>query len=322
MVDQDKVTELYGRIMAGVLEFKDSERYKQYLKFSSAFRRYSWDNQMLIWIQKPDATMVAGFRTWQNQGRYVKRGEKGIAILAPSIKKFEYRLFHDPRTGQERVLRIDAFEAAVRNRTTLFGIPFDEWYAAYQDEPDKERETRAITRFLIVYVFDVSQTEGRPVPTITDKLSGTVITQELFDRVAAAVGIPIRQALTSEYATLGLNGFYNPIERFISLRPDNPLDQKFKTLIHEWTHAQLDNDRKQLKFTRGQEELIAESSAYIVSDFLGLDTSAYTFGYLAGWSEKPDDFERVGGAVNRTANEIITKLRDTGILPAAPAQSS
>jgi hypothetical protein len=233
MFFNQKVREALQKIEEGVTELLNSEKWRKYLEFQANFHQYSWGNCILILLQFPKATCVAGIKTWNKLGRYVKKGEKGIAIVAPCYKK-------------EKV----------------------------KTEEGEEKEVMVLTGFRTVYVFDISQTEGKPLPDV--KLA-RIIQGETHLYLLLKQVCPFR---VEEKEDLGVNGCFS--RGMIKIRKDLPTAQKTKTLIHEWAHGIMHGDFV-ARFERQQIELEAESVAFSVCHVLGLDTSEYTFGYLAGW---------------------------------------
>ena len=262
----DKIKKITARLEQGVTELFESERYKEYLRVMSKFHNYSFNNTLLIAIQKPDASLVAGFSSWKNNfGRTVKKGEKGIKIIAPApSKRTEERQLIDPDT---RLPMLDE-----------------------NGEPLKVKVELVIPKYKVVHVFDVSQTEGRELPDIAvDELTGDVGQyHEFLDALVSVSPVPVG----FESISGGAHGYYSPIEKRIAVKDDLSEIQTLKTLIHEIAHAMLhDVDPSAIKegisnlpdrYTR---EVQAESVAYVVCQHYGLDSSEYSFGYIAGWSK-------------------------------------
>ncbi len=283
---QERVAELTAQLEAGVEAVFSSGRYHEYLQAMSKFHRYSYSNVILILSQCPHASQVAGYRTWRDEfDRHVKRGEKGIAILAPSTYHRDMEVEQtDPDTG------------------AILQGP--------DGSPLKETQRVQMTRFVVVYVFDVSQTEGKELPSLgVNELTGDVPNfQALYDRLTAISPVLIEQRKIEGAA----KGFFSPLEQRIVIRPGMSQAQTLKTLIHEITHAKLHdpklNDAE--KRERGQKEVEAESVAYVVCRHLGLDTSEYSFGYVAGWSKgkELDELKAALSTIQTTAAEIIQSI--------------
>ena len=290
--EKQKVQEITEKLEQGIKELFESEKYKTYLNTMSKFHNYSFNNTMLIAMQKPDATLVAGFKAWQkNFDRHVKKGEKGIRILAPApykIKEEQEKL--DPVTGE---IMLD------KN-----GMPITE-----------EVEIK-IPAFRVVPVFDVSQTDGKELPDIgVNELSGSVEDYEDFMQALTEVSpVPI----TYEDIEGEVKGYFHTTDHRIAIQEGMSQSQTVKTAIHEVAHAKL-HDREQnqdidavLDKDRNTKEVEAESVAYTVCQHFGIDTSDYSFGYIAGWSSDRDMKELKSSldTIRKTASELITGIED------------
>lgn len=259
---QERVAELTRQLEDGVKAVFSSDRYAEYLQAMSKFYRYSYGNVLLILAQCPRASQVAGYRLWRDEfGRQVKRGEKGIAILAPSTYHRDKLVDRkDPDTG-----------------ATLKGP---------DGQPLQETQRVKLTRFVIVHVFDVSQTEGKEVPSLgVNELTGSVEDfSSLYDRLVALSPLDVvQEGFPGEAKGMCC---YN--DQRIVIRPGMSQVQTLKTLIHEIAHAKLHdpaNVPKEERKGRSTKEVEAESVAYVVCQRLGIDTSDYSFGYVAGWSQ-------------------------------------
>ncbi|MCI7190361.1 MAG: YodL domain-containing protein, partial [Lachnospiraceae bacterium] len=290
--EKQKVQEITEKLEQGIKELFESEKYKTYLNTMSKFHNYSFNNTMLIAMQKPDATLVAGFKAWQkNFDRHVKKGEKGIRILAPApykIKEEQEKL--DPVTGE---IMLD------KN-----GMPITE-----------EVEIK-IPAFRVVPVFDVSQTDGKEMPDIgVNELSGSVEDYEDFMQALTEVSpVPI----TYEDIDGDAKGYFHTTDHRIAIQEGMSQSQTVKTAIHEVAHAKLhDRERNQdidkvLDKDRNTKEVEAESVAYTVCQHFGIDTSDYSFGYIAGWSSDRDMKELKSSldTIRKTASELITGIED------------
>ena len=261
----EKLKEITDRLEQGITELFDSERYKEYLRVMSRFHNYSFNNTLLIAMQKPDASLIAGFTAWKNQfQRNVKKGEKGIKIIAPSPFKIKQETEKiDPQT-QKPVLGRDG-------------------------KPVTEEKEITIPAYKVVSVFDVSQTEGKELPDIAvDALTGDV---EQYSDFFAALEKTSPVPIGFEKIEGGAHGYYHLEDKRIALDEGMSELQTLKTAIHEIAHAKLhDIDRnapqeeKENRPDRRTREVEAESVAYTVCQHYGLDTSDYSFGYVAGWS--------------------------------------
>ena len=285
----ERLEELTDRLENGIKDLFASERYAEYLTAMSKFHRYSYGNAMLILMQCPHATRVAGYNTWRKSfGRNVKQSEKGICILAPCpTRKYVWQEVKDPKTG-----------ATIYNK---------------DGSPKMETSVITITRFKIATVFDVSQTEGRELPSIgATRLTGEVDNfQYYYDKLVALSPVEV----TVDQVPRQANGYYSHSEQRIVLRPGLSEIQTIKTLVHEISHALLHDPNgvaPEERKDRNEKEVEAESIAYVVCQHFGIDTSEYSFGYVAGWSNGKELSELKDSLdlIHRTAGEIINALDD------------
>ena len=287
----DKLKEITDRLEQGIKELFDSERYKEYLRVMSKFHNYSFNNTLLIAMQKPDASLVAGFQSWKNNfKRNVVKGEKGIKILAPSPFKIKQEMEKiDPAT-QKPVIGADG-------------------------KPVKEEKEITIPAFKVVSVFDVSQTEGKELPDIAvDMLTGDV---ERFKDVFAALEKTSPVPIGFEKIEGNSHGYYHLEEKRIAIDEGMSELQTIKTAIHEIAHAKLHDidpnapkEEQADRPDRRTREVQAESVAYAVCQHYGLDTSDYSFGYVAGWSSgrELDELKSSLETIRSTAAEIINSI--------------
>ena len=287
----DKLKEITDRLEQGIKELFDSDRYKEYLRVMSKFHNYSFNNTLLIAMQKPDASLVAGFQSWKNNfKRNVVKGEKGIKILAPSPFKIRQEMEKiDPET-QKPVIGADG-------------------------KPVKEEKEITIPAFKVVSVFDVSQTEGKELPDITvDMLTGDV---EHFKDVFAALEKTSPVPIGFEKIEGNSHGYYHLEEKRIAIDEGMSELQTIKTAIHEIAHAKLHDidpnapkEEQADRPDRSTREVQAESVAYAVCQHYGLDTSDYSFGYVAGWSSgrELDELKSSLETIRSTAAEIINSI--------------
>ena len=300
-----QVREITDKLEQGIKELFESERFKEYLRTMSKFYNYSFNNTLLIAMQKPEATYVAGYTSWQrNFDRQVMKGEKGIKILAPApYKAQEEREKIDPVT-QKPVIGADG-------KTVT--------------------ETVEVLRpaFKVVSVFDVSQTDGKELPDIiVDELKGTVENYEaFFDALKQESPVPV----SFEDIPGGAKGFFSPVESRIAIQEGMSEIQTVKTAIHEIAHAKLhafkqdEQAAPEDKKDRHTKEVEAESVAYTVCQRYGIETSDYSFGYIAGWSSGKETKELKSSldTIRKTAAEMIegidAKLK---VLLAEKAQSA
>ena len=287
----DKLKEITDRLEQGIKELFDSDRYKEYLRVMSKFHNYSFNNTLLIAMQKPDASLVAGFQSWKNNfKRNVVKGEKGIKILAPSPFKIKQEMEKiDPAT-QKPVIGADG-------------------------KPVKEEKEITIPAFKVVSVFDVSQTEGKELPDIAvDMLTGDV---ERFKDVFAALEKTSPVPIGFEKIAGNSHGYYHLEEKRIAIDEGMSELQTIKTAIHEIAHAKLHDidpnapkEEQADRPDRRTREVQAESVAYAVCQHYGLDTSDYSFGYVAGWSsgQELDELKSSLETIRSTAAEIINSI--------------
>ena len=288
--EKQKVQEITEKLEQGIKELFESEKYKTYLNTMSKFHNYSFNNTMLIAMQKPDATLVAGFKAWQkNFDRHVKKGEKGIRILPPAPYKIkEERDKIDPVT-QELLLDKDG-------------------------NPQKEEVEITIPAFRAVSVFDVAQTDGKPIPELAAKelLSDVEGYQDMIRAVEAISPVPIEL----EEIAGDSKGYYDREAKRIAVQENMSESQTLKTMIHEVAHSKLHSKEveqdEQMRKDRNTKEVEAESIAYTVCQHFGVDTSDYSFGYIAGWSSGRDTKELRASmdTIRRTASELITGIEE------------
>ena len=293
----EKLKEITDRLEQGIAELFDSERYREYLKVMSKFHNYSFNNTLLIAMQKPDASLVAGFSAWKNNfGRNVMKGQKGIKIIAPSPFKIRQEVEKiDPHT-QKPIIGKD-------------GKPVTE-----------EKEVK-IPAYKVVSVFDVSQTEGKELPDIAvDELTGDVDRyKDFFAALEKTSPVPI----AFENIGGGSHGYYHLEDKRIAINEGMSELQTLKTAIHEIAHAKLHDidlnapkDEQQPHIDRRTREVEAESVAYTVCQHYGLDTSDYSFGYVAGWSsgrelsELKSSLETIRSAAAEIINSIDENLAE------------
>ena len=291
ITEKQKVQEITDKLEEGLKELFESEKYKTYLSTMSKFHNYSFNNTLLIAMQKPEATLVAGYKAWQkNFERHVNKGEKAIRILAPAPYKIkEERDKLDPVTGE---------------------MMFDE-----NGMPQKEQVEVTIPAFRAVSVFDVSQTDGKPIPELeAQELLSTVEGYEDFVQALMNVApVPIG----FEDIPGDSKGYFHTEEKRIAVQENMSESQTLKTMVHEVAHSMLHNkeiDRDDLieepAKDRNTKEVEAESVAYTVCQHFGIDTSDYSFGYIAGWSSGKDMKELKSSldTIRKTASELITGI--------------
>ena len=312
---KEQIKKLTDQIEAGIkalFQSGDLEKYQAYLRTMSHFHHYSVNNQILIFSQCPHATLVAGYQKWQNQfSRHVLRGEKGISILAPTpykIKVEKEKL--DPDT------KLPLLDADGKTVT-------------------EEKEIQ-IPMFRPVKVFDVSQTDGKPLPERVQspiaELTGNVEHYEAFMEALRRVSpVPIEVKPLRD----DLDGFFSPSKLSITLRAGMSEVQTVCAAVHEIAHSKLHDYAKQPDSQpkdSSTEEIEAESIAYTVCAYFGIETSANSFGYVATWSKDKDlkAFKESLDTIRKTSSELISgveqqfkeicKERGISLEPAQPAQ--
>lgn len=280
----DRVKEITDQLEAGIQNLFESDRYRQWLTTMSRFHNYSLNNTVLIAIQKPDATLVAGYTAWQKRfGRQVNKGEKGIKILAPAPYK--------------AMVQMDKIDPATQ-------LPvLDE-----NGTPVKEAQEVIKPAFKVVSVFDVSQTDGKELPTIgVNELTGDV---EKFDALFEALKRTCPVPIGFENIQNGAKGYYHRLENRIAIQEGMSQLQTIKTAIHEMAHQKLHSMQNDL--SSNSKEVEAESVAYTVCQHFGIDTADYSFGYIAGWSEGKETPELKASlqTIRNASKEMINEIED------------
>ena len=294
--NRERLQQITAGIEQGIKELFESEKYMRYLSVMSRFHRYSVNNTMLIYMQKPDATLVAGYNKWKNQfERHVKRGEHGITIIAPTPfkKKIEEQKL-DPDTK-----------------------------APMLDQDGKvimeEREVE-IPMFRPVKVFDVSQTDGKPLPELASTLSGSVQNYEAFmEALRRSAPVP----LSVEPMAANMDGYFSPDQQRIAIRAGMSEVQTVSAAVHEIAHSKLHNYAKAQeeaaragdkeppkKKDRNTEEVEAESISYAVCQYYGIQTGENSFGYIANWSQGKElpELRASLETINKAAEELIADI--------------
>ncbi len=293
---QAEIDEMIQRIDEGVNAVFESEKYKEYLKFASKFTDYSARNTMLINLQRPDATLVAAYGKWKQLGRQVEKGETGISILAPVTYK------------TNNVLEIE------RPAVDEFGNQL------YNDDGTEKVETveKPLTglAFKQVYVFDVSQTSGKEIPDPFNELTGDIDASR-----KEAVFAALKKITGAEFELKdiqgGAKGYYSAAKNLIVIKTGMSDAQTLKTAFHETAHNLLHDPKKKIvtaKSPRNEKEVQAESVAFMVAEKFGLDTSEYSFPYIASWSEGKqleqlkNSLQEIQAAAKKISDEIESEL--------------
>lgn len=294
--NQERIKEITESIEAGIRALFESGTYQSYLTTMSRFHKYSVNNTVLIHMQKPDATLVAGFNAWKNKfGRHVKKGEKGIQILAPAaVQKKVQETVLDPDTHAPL---LDADGNVVTEEKTVISVP----------------------HFKPVTVFDVSQTEGKPLPALAQPLTGDVEHYEAFvEALRRSSPVPIE----FEQMAPTTDGYFSASDQRIAIRPGMSEVQTVTAMVHEIGHSRLhDYDKLRAEALaaggkepvikdRRTEEVEAESVAYSVCQYYGIETAENSFGYIAAWSKGKElkELKASLNTINKTASDLITDI--------------
>ena len=278
--NQEKIQAALNRIEKGLDTINTDEDWLHFLAFQSLFYNYSFRNAMLIYLQNPEASYVKGFKAWNQLGRYVKKGAKGLAILAPCYRKVED--FKEPENKSE-----------------------------YQDSEGEKVIKRVISGFKVTYVFDIADTDGSDeyLPVLVKGLAGnSEQEQEIYEKLKAFIST---EHPVQEVTGTASKGSYNLATGVISVRSDVEYLQKIKTILHEYAHAIDFAIHPEEDISRNRRELVAESVAYVVSMRLGLDTSRYSVSYIKSWLKDKEELKIVADTVQKVAAKIINSLAES-----------
>lgn len=288
LIKKNPMNDVMKDLEEGVANLFDSENYKNYLNVMSKFYNYSFNNNLLIAMQRPDATHIASYTAWKEEfGRNVRKGEKGISIIAPVItKELVEKQKYDYKTKKPL---------------------YDE-----NGNPVMEKKEQTKTTFRVTKVFDISQTEGKELPEIVHKLNGTTENaNEMISVLGMVSPVSIRVGNTGSSA----NGYYSSKDKEIVIRDGLSDTQTIKTCVHEISHAMLHDkdllDKARLPIPDARtREVQAESIAYAVCRHFGIDSSDYSFGYIASWSKDKElsELKTSMNTIRFTANKIISKV--------------
>jgi antirestriction protein ArdC len=295
--NKERLKEITDSIEQGIQDLFQSDRYAQYLRTMSWFHRYSVNNTMLIYMQKPNATLVAGFNKWRDQfSRNVMRGEKGIKIIAPT--PFKKKIEEEKLDPDTKVPMLDADGKVIM----------------------EEKEIK-IPMYKVVSVFDVSQTEGKTLPTLANDLMGNVKQYEIFiEALRRSSPVP----LAFEGMEPNTDGYFSEEDQRVSIRSGMSEVQTVSAAVHEITHAMLHNyDQAKLAADKGDEtaeppkpkdrrteEVEAESVSYAVCQYYGIQTGENSFGYIASWSKGKElpELRASLETINKTASSLISDI--------------
>ena len=278
--NQEKIKAALERIDKGLATINTDEDWLNFLCFQAQFYNYSFGNAMLIFSQNPNATYVKGYKAWNQLGRYVKRGSKGLAILAPCIRKVE--VFKEPENKN-----------------------------LYHDEEAEKEIRKVVSGFRIAYVYDIADTDGDDsmLPVLVTGLAGNGEQEkEIYERL---FGVISKEHCVQEVSGTASKGSFNLETKVISIREDLEYLQKIKTLLHEYAHLLDFKMHPEDDISRNRRELIAESVAFIVSLRLGLDTSRYSMSYIKSWLKDKEELKIIADSVQKIAYTIITELAES-----------
>ncbi len=253
---EERQAEALERMQAGVAKIQDSDSFKEFLKLASRFHDYSWGNWLMIFCQRPDATRVAGYRAWQELGRQVRKGERGIKISAPIVKKVE-------EDGVER---------------------------------------RRVVGFRSASVFDVSQTDGEPLPTVEVPILDGDEGADLYAKLAALANGEFR-LVDDQPIERNAAGYWDPNAKEIHVDSTLSQKQRVKTLAHELAHALADHGKN--GESAAEAEVIAEGAAYLVCDRFGIDTSERSFPYVAAFAKDYEKFTKALARIKDVSKAIL-----------------
>jgi len=291
-VREEKLVALQDRLSEQVQAITTGEQWAAWLRTAGRFHSYSWGNTMLIQSQKPQATKVAGYKTWAQVGRQVRKGETGIAILAPVVSRSAPK---EPEATKSSTMQTDAI------------IP----------EPNSDKPVRRLLGFLPVHVFDISQTDGEPLAEPPrPQLTRGQAPEGLWEALAAQVKAAGFELSTSAlHGPNGPDGVTNFLSRTVTVRDDFDDAHRATTLAHELAHVLMHDPTRfvdgQTSGCRGDAEVEAESVAYLVASVHGIDADDYTFPYVAGWIGRNDPgtvLEATGKKVLATAHDILEQV--------------
>lgn len=269
----------------GVKEVFSSDKFKEYLNTMSKFHNYSIKNILWLQMQNPNARRIAGMKTWNSLGRKITKGEKSLRILAPYKHKKEIEMDKlNPKTNTQ--------------------------YIDKGDNPIKEKQKVEWISFKSVPVFDISQTNGKELPTLINELEGNV---DNYDHMISSLVEVAKIPVEFENIKNGSKGYYHLVENRIAIKEGMSEEQTIKTIIHETAHSRLHSLHKQQDAPeRETQEIEAESIAFVVSKHFGIDTDGYSFGYVAAWSEDKDlkQLESSLKTIQKEANSIIGEVEE------------
>jgi len=289
---RERLEQFHSRLSEQVLSLTSSTAWTDWLQTAARFHSYSFRNTIAIWSQRPEATQVAGYRVWQSMGRQVRKGERGIEILAPVTRRVED----------------DDAEAGARARP---GGGVGRPRGAAKEPGTLPPPPRKVVGYRIAHVFDISQTDGEPIASL-EAVTPALLTGEAPVQLWDGLARQVREAgydLVVQPLSGGANGLTHFTDRVVTVIPTLQPAQRVKTLTHELAHLTLHEPghaaaqpNSSLVVCRGQIEVEAESVAFLVTSAHGMDSSAYSFAYVAGWAQQ------AGGDIEATLADTATRV--------------
>ena len=276
----EKIKAALDRIESSLAAINTNEDWLNYLRFQSKFYNYSFANTILIYSQNPEASYVKGYKAWNQLGRYVKKGSKGLAILAPYFKKTE--VFKEPENKSE-----------------------------YHDAEGEKETKKVISGFRVTYVYDIADTDGSDeyLPVLVKGLAGNSDAEkEIYEKLVRFIST---EHQVKEVTGTASKGSYNIDTGVICVRGDLEYLQRIKTLLHEYAHALDFKMHPEPDVSRNRRELIAESVAFVVAMRLGLDTSSYSMSYIKSWLKDADELKIIADTVQKVSARIINNLAES-----------
>lgn len=281
MSNQDKIKQALERIDQGLATINSDEDWLKFLFFQSQFYQYSFQNAILIYLQSGgNASYVKGYKAWNKLDRHVKKGAKGLAIIAPCFRKTE--VFKEPANANE-----------------------------YHDAEGEKETKKVISGFKITHVFDIADTEGSDehIPVLVKGLSGNSLEEKKI--YEALLFIISEDFVIKDITGTVSKGSFNRETKVISIRSDMDYLQRIKTLIHETAHGYDFEMNPADDIPRNRREIIAESVAFCVSARLGLDVSSYSMSYIQSWLKEKSELKLIADTVQRISYKIIIKLAES-----------
>lgn len=276
----EKIKAALDRIESGLAAINTNEDWLNYLCFQSKFYNYSFGNTILIYSQNPEASYVKGYKAWNKLDRYVKKGAKGLAILAPCFRKTE--VFKETENKSE-----------------------------YHDAEGMKEIKMVISGFRVTYVYDIADTDGSDeyLPVLVKGLAGNSDTEKkIYERLVSVIS---KEHEVKEVKGTASKGSYNIDTGIISVKCDMEYLQRIKTLLHEYAHAIDFKMHPEPDISRNRRELIAESVAFVVAMRLGLDTSSYSISYIKSWLKDIDELKFIADTVQKVSAQIINNLAES-----------